>query len=68
MTMKLYRIMLRESDESREVLAYSAQEACEKLGWQIGNCFIEDVREVPNDYALYRQRTDAGLYVEDPRD
>lgn len=68
MATKLYGISRRDTGEFREALANSAQEACQKLGWMIGDCFIDRVKDVPDDYALYRQRTDAGLYEEDPRD
>jgi len=38
--MKRYRIMNRITKEWWEGAASSAQEACQKAGWVIGNCWV----------------------------
>jgi hypothetical protein len=35
-----YQIGNRITGETKHVQAYSAQEACQKLGWLIGNCWV----------------------------
>ena len=40
--MKKYKVT--NKNETKEVMASSAQEACEKLGWMIGYYFIQEVR------------------------
>ena len=45
--MPRYRVMNRVRKEIYEVEAPYAQMACEKLGWMVGNCFIECIREGP---------------------
>lgn len=38
--MNVYRIMNRVTKKFWEGEANSAQEACEKAGWMIGNCWV----------------------------
>lgn len=45
--MPRYKITNRVSKETYEVEAPFAQTACEKLGWLIGNCSVECIREGP---------------------
>jgi hypothetical protein len=40
--MEKYRVTNRITSETKEVVANSAQEACEKLGWMIG--FVEEAQ------------------------
>jgi hypothetical protein len=40
--MKIYRIMNRATKEWREIKASSAQEACEKAGWMVGDCWVRE--------------------------
>lgn len=40
--MKRYRIMNRITKEWWNGEANSAQEACEKAGWLIGNCWVRE--------------------------
>jgi len=40
MEKKVYRIMNRITQEWWEGEAPSAQEACEKAGWMIGDCYV----------------------------
>jgi len=40
---KQYRVTNRLTGETKTVAANSAQEACEKLGWMIGYCFVEEI-------------------------
>lgn len=42
---KLYRITIRGSKRKYCVAAFSAQEACEKLGLLIGDCHVREVCE-----------------------
>jgi hypothetical protein len=42
---KTYFVENRVTREHRIVRAYSAQEACENVGWLIGDCYIKE-REV----------------------
>jgi hypothetical protein len=46
---KLYRVRHCAGEEST-IGAESAQEACEKLGWLIGNCHVRILFD-PKDYA-----------------
>lgn len=41
--LKRYKVINRVTNEKKTVLAESAQEACEKLGWLIGDCFIQEL-------------------------
>jgi len=45
--MPRYRVQNRITKEAYEVEAPFAQDACERLGWMIGDCFIELLREGP---------------------
>ncbi|MFQ6065830.1 MAG: hypothetical protein ACE5K3_00950 [bacterium] len=45
--MPRYRVTNRVTKEVSEVEAPFAQVACERLGWMIGNCFVECIREGP---------------------
>ena len=40
--MKRYRLMNRKTKEFRDVDAPSAQEACEKVGWLIGDTWVRE--------------------------
>jgi hypothetical protein len=41
---KSYTVRNRATHEEHVVVADSAQEACEKLGWMIGDCYVRAVR------------------------
>ena len=43
---KGYKIINRETKEQAEVIAESAQEACQKLGWVIGDCFVQELMKI----------------------
>jgi len=45
--MPTYRVTNRVTRERAEVEAPYAQTACERVGWMIGNCFVELIREGP---------------------
>ena len=45
--MPTYRITNRITKERAQVEAPFAQVACERLGWLIGNCHVELIREGP---------------------
>ena len=45
--MPRYKIENRETKEAHEVEAQSAQEACGKLGWMIGGCYVKQIPAVP---------------------
>ena len=45
--MATYRITNRVTKESAQVEAPFAQVACERLGWLIGHCHVELIREGP---------------------
>ena len=45
--MPTYRITNRVTKERAQVEAPFAQVACERLGWLIGNCHVELIREGP---------------------
>ena len=36
-----YRVTNRKTDQTMEIRADSAQEACQKLGWMIGWCYVK---------------------------
>jgi hypothetical protein len=40
---KRYRITNRATRQTYEASALSADEACRKLGWLIGDCFVEEI-------------------------
>jgi len=42
--MKKYKVTNRITKETKETEANSAQEACAKLGWMIGYCYIQEVQ------------------------
>ena len=44
-TWKLYKIKNLVTDEETEIGAYSAEEACWKLGWFIGDCYVRKLGE-----------------------
>jgi urease accessory protein UreE len=46
--LKIYRVR-HSMLEEQTVAAESAQEACEKLGWMIGNCHVKIIFD-PNDF------------------
>ena len=41
-----YRITNRITKQTYEASALSADEACRKLGWLIGDCFVQELKEV----------------------
>ena len=41
--MAIYRITNRITKESGQAYAPSAQDACQRLGWMIGDCFVQEV-------------------------
>lgn len=43
---KRYRITNRVTNQTYEASAFSADEACRKLGWLIGDCYILEMKEV----------------------
>lgn len=45
--MPRYRVTHRETRETYEVEAPFAQVACERLGWLIGHCHVQVIREGP---------------------
>lgn len=45
--MPRYRVTNRVTGERFEVEAPYAQDACERLGWMIGNCHVKLIREGP---------------------
>lgn len=48
--MKTYRIMHRETGEfAPDIEADSAQEACQKAGWLIGDCWVREKTETRRD-------------------
>jgi len=40
---KAYAIMNRRTLQGRTALAYSAHEACEQVGWMIGECYVREI-------------------------
>lgn len=42
---KRYRITNRVTKQTYEASAFSADEACRKLGWVIGDCFVKEIGE-----------------------
>lgn len=44
----LYEIQHRETKETQFIWGESAQEVCDLLGWQIGDCFISEVKRSGN--------------------
>ena len=47
--MKHYRITVRSTKERYELTAPSAQEACERMGYQIGECYVEGPADRPSN-------------------
>lgn len=43
---KRYRITNRVTNQTYEARAFTADEACRKLGWLIGDCYILEMKEV----------------------
>ena len=39
-----YRVTNRVTKQTYEASAFSADEACRKLGWLIGDCYIQEIR------------------------
>ncbi len=64
--MPRYRVIRRTTSEMKEVDAPTAHEACARLGWMIGLCYVKklsdlpygDEREVLADYAGYSDEND----------
>ena len=42
--MKLYRVRNRRTGEELEVEATCAQDACARLNWMIGYCYVKLIR------------------------
>lgn len=40
---KRYRITNRASSQTCEASAFSADQACRKLGWMIGDCHVQEL-------------------------
>ena len=38
-----YRITNRVTNQTYEASAFSADEACQKLGWLIGDCYVREI-------------------------
>lgn len=38
-----YRITNRVTNQTYEASAFSADEACRKLGWLIGDCYVKEI-------------------------
>jgi hypothetical protein len=63
-SLKVYRIQNRITKEEQTIAAESAQEACEKLGWKIGHCWVRilldpsDDRQISDGEFLQRVRHD----------
>jgi len=38
-----YRITNRITNQTYEASAFSADEACRKLGWLIGDCYVREI-------------------------
>ena len=55
--MASYKVQNRITGETIAVEAESAQEACEQLGWMIGNCYVEKLLSANE---RQRQRDNAG--------
>ena len=53
--MRHYRITVSSTKERYELTAPSAQEACERMGYQIGECYVEG----PSDEPIGRQNEPA---------
>lgn len=51
-----YRVTNRVTKETQEVEAPSAQEACQRLGWLIGDCYIVKIQKWA-DHTLYSRVT-----------
>ena len=47
--MKLYRLMHRATGQFRDVEEASAQEACQAVGWLIGNTWVREHTETRPD-------------------
>lgn len=43
--LKRYQIKHRIRGDSAIITAPSAQEACEAVGWRIGDCFVKEIGE-----------------------
>jgi hypothetical protein len=48
--MKIYRIWNRTTGERWQGEADSAQEACNKAGWSIGNCWVRERTHAQPDF------------------
>ena len=51
-SLKIYQVQNRITKEEHTIAADSAQEACEKLGWNIGNCWIRILLDPSDDKHL----------------
>lgn len=65
--MNTYRLIHRVTNEQQVVQAESAQEAAEKVGWMIGDCFVRDItsqaaRDNAIDYTPPRRRGAERMY------
>lgn len=59
--MPLYRITNRTIKETVEVQAPFAQDACERAGWMIGDCFVEMIVERPAGLAPEAYKVVGGM-------
>jgi len=54
--MPRYLVQNRVTKETYEVEAPFAQDACEKLGWTIGDCYVKLLREGPFSHLSEKPR------------
>ena len=47
--MKKYRLYHRSHKLFKDIEAESAQEACEKAGWLIGDCWVRELTPIVSD-------------------
>ena len=61
--MKAYRVTHRATGLSHQVEAPSAQEACECVGWMIGECHVKEERLAPEPTERHRRAAEAAALV-----
>lgn len=60
---KQYHILNRVTKEEVDIEAPSAQEACEKMGWMVGDCYVREIKEKrENKPVLAQDETLSKLY------
>jgi len=42
---KRYQVTNRVTKQTYQASAFSAEEACRKLGWMIGDCYVKELGE-----------------------